>query len=505
MLSSTTCSFSCLPPPAFALTITGTSCTVQADNVLRYNCASTTDVSADSWVRFCQGSSCSPLSRTSTVATGGTSHAMTMYNLRAGTTYTWQGVASTGGTPVYGPVNTFTTGSLPPELSALSFSVSGSPGPLVNVLFPFAHQYNTTTPDYDWLVITDTSGYIVWYLDPSLDTGSDLRISGLSITRPDHHVLAILGNHFVAEYAFTGELLRLYCHDEGSGLCLNSVAADAVFGNYVSHDVTLANGKIWVLNSSNQDVDDTEHHCDGTDDVSPAIVDGVYGFDVTDDSLDVDWLSSTVLDVSYADCTGGPGYWDLLGLVGNDVTHANSLFIDANDGMTISLDKWHEVIYVDGDLGSGTFGDLMWTLAGAAADTSDDFTRTGTLYDDDFGDQHNVFWTQDATLLLYDNHRGTTGGYARGIELDVDFTYGTTEILNEYNMGVTDVTGGSAFDLLPSGNVLVTSPVDHEYTYFKEFSATNTVVWSMTMHCDPAFPVYCTRSAPSYRGIANPF
>ena len=490
-----------LAPPAFALTITGTSCTVQADNVLRYNCASTTDVSANSWVRFCQGSSCSPLSRTSTVATGGTSHAMTMYNLRAGTTYTWQGVASTGGPPVYGPVNTFTTGSLPAELSPLAFSVTGSPGPLVNVLFPFAHQYTTTTPDYDWLVITDTSGYIVWYLDPSLDTGSDLRISGLSVTRPDHHVLAILGNHFVAEYAFTGELLRLYCHDEGSGLCLNSVAADAVFGNYVSHDVALAQGKIWVLNSSNEDVDDP-NHCYGGDTTSPVIVDGVYGFDVTDDSLDVDWAMSDIYDLDYGanpETCGGPGYWDGF-LTGNDYTHANSIFVDANDGMTISLDKQQDVIYVDGDSGSGTFGDLMWTIAGD--DAGDDFTRTATAFDDDFGDQHSVFWTQDATLLLLDNHRGGTYGNSRGIELDVDFTYGTTEILNEYNMGVWIATGGSAFDLLPSGNVLVTSPYQADNTSFKEFDATNNVVWSMTLTCTGAG---CVRTAPSYRGIANLF
>ena len=99
------------PRSANALAITAASCAQQSDNMLRYDCTATTDSSAEVWIDLCEGTSCT-FDRESESSPSGTSHTVTIWNLKPSTYYRWQAHADDGSsTDTDGPYN-FTTDNL---------------------------------------------------------------------------------------------------------------------------------------------------------------------------------------------------------------------------------------------------------------------------------------------------------------------------------------------------------------------------------------------------------
>jgi hypothetical protein len=496
---------------AHALSITAASCTQQVDNTLRFDCSVTTDGAADVWVGFCEhtGAACVYDRETPhvTLTAAGTA-TVTMYGMAESQAYDWRGVAKQGAVMAFGGRHSKTTGALPAEMADITLTTWGAASGVKNVMFNYSCEQGAD-PDHDWILIADTSGRVVWYQDPEDAMGSMTTLSALNISRPDKHILAVAGHSYILEYSLAGSLVKLYCRDDdtvaGDQCEDTSISPDAYFTDYVHHDVMKTGSILWALTAENQTVSDTDN-CDGASATFPIIVDGVYGFNTSTDTLAEEWDLSEVYSPSYADatCTScSASYWSGE-LTGCDWSHANSLWVDAAKQWTISLRDWSRIISIDGDPVSGTYRDLDWELEGSGV--GGDFTLSSTPgYTATFSGQHAVMWTGSDTTLLYDNHTSTVGDDSRAIE--IDWSSGDADIVNEYLMessagsNLSCQTGGTALDLLPSGHKFAFCTSNHTANdpLFNEFDASNSLVWGMKAEC----PAGVRTLSPSYRGYAN--
>lgn len=421
--------------------------------------------------------------------------------------YDWRGSAKQGATTVHTARNGITTGALPNEMVDIAFSTWGTPDGVNNVAFNYACEQGAD-PDHDWIVIADNTGRVVWYEDPANVIGAPNTISALNISRPDKHILVVVGRSYILEYALDGTLVKVYCRDDdtvGGNQCEDAVSPDAYFTDYVHHDVLKAGSYIWALTAEEQTVTDSDN-CDAAAATYPIIVDGVYAFNTSTDAIAEEWDFGEVYSPSYADstCTScTSSYWNGR-LTGCDWAHTNSFWVDAAKQWTFSPRDWARVVSVDGDPASGTYRDLDWELEGDGV--GGDFVLFSTpAYTATFSGQHAAIWTPSDTLLVYDNHTSTGGSDTRLVE--IDWTSGDADIVNEYlmeNSAASNLncgTGGAGIELLPSGNAFAycASNGSANDPLFNEFDASNNLVWGMSAAC----PAGVRTLSPSYRGYPN--
>lgn len=404
-----------------------------------------------------------------------------------------------------GALITQPTDALPQEMADIVFTPTTNTGSTENVLFNYSCLSDGAVGpgnDPDWLVIANRDGEVIWYEDPELVTNYPVTVTGLSITRPDKHILANYDNSWLVEYTLAGDVIRVLCHDDGSGHCPDGVTVpDELFDGYISHDAMRAGGRIWTISSTNLDVDDTED-CEAGD-IHAIVLDGLYGFDETTNDLDVTWdMRDAYPDFGEATCPGAPcannDYWATYGLTGCDWSHLNSIWVDGVDNWLLSFKSRSTVVQVVGDDSDPDWGKLLWELNGQ---TGDDFALQGG---ETFIGQHHAWWTMDGTIRIFDNGL-TTGHPSRGIEVDldgaprVDGTATFTESF-ENSEGAYCATGGSTYDFILSDDVLVTCPsITTPEVLFDEFDSTGTLIWSMSAACFDEDD----RNMPSYRGIPN--
>jgi hypothetical protein len=560
---------------AHALTITSATCTNPAagENQLRVNCQVYTDALAEVWVEFddegdgaCSAGPARESSHSYATAGGGfggggggaSPGTPVMYYMKAETPYCWRPWAKpvTGsGPPVHGGWRTVssggavTTGGLPLEVATISWNIDGLPQNVENVAFNYACRMSGTR-DYDWIVIADTEGTVMWYEDPSGVTGGrSVAITGLAVAEDEGTILAILDHDYVVEYAGSGEVQRLYCRDDDGGedSCVDDgVVADAYTSLYFHHDVMRTDDRTLVLAAHQsffafdyQDCDDD----DDTTDFTYVVAEGVLAYRTADDGFDELWQLSDDYDTwdSYLDeqCakanydrdpetpdTCGNSYWGDE-IEGCDWAHINSTWEDDDGDWLISQKAWSRVVNLE-DVGSSH--QLAWTLSGGPYDAGDfDLSAASGAGDAAFYEQHAARWQGPDSMLIYDNDSNADYGAphrSRGIDVELNPTTWEALVVEQYVMkteaggaGSTFVkcdTGGSVTHVPPPGagedSVLAfcvgrdtdgPSGTEDEADdpLFNEFELDGTLRWSMEATCESESED--TRSRPSYRGYAN--
>ncbi len=514
---------------AFALTVTGASCSQQTNNSLRYDCTVTTDAASNAWINFAPDTTggCDLL-RTTSVSENSTTHSFTMFGMKPSEPYNWRAFAvpAGGGAQVQSTCRLDTPGALPadgPRFDQIVVTKTGTAQQIKAVATHYGCYESGVDDPHDGLVVFDADGEIVWFQNVADDlgfTGTTFQLEAVSHSKPEKTFLAVANHEIIVEYDMAGNLLTVLCRDDGtaSGHCHETgYTPDGFFDEevFVHHDVQRLGDEIVVLTARDVAVTDTDD-CDAdanTTETFPIIVDGLAAFDTsgTFPVQTVDYLltdiNGMVVDYSTYNCKP-PVYWNGQ-LAGSDVLHTNAFWIDVADQWMFSLKVPSTVMSVDRELGSGTTNDIMWEAVGSL--TTGDFSATAGGYDETFSDQHAVSWGPTGEFLIFDNGPGG-GASTRGVAYDMDVGAMTLDVTGEYEMEnaagnpIMCPAGGSLFHTL-GGHALATCPETNPaapYAVINEFNGSNNVVWSLELECDSA-PTNYDPAGIAFRGYANPW
>lgn len=358
------------------------------------------------------------------------------------TTYVMESVADDG---EVSPPQFFTTGSLPKGLAFPNFTVlqGPAPGDMTDQNLVLHLSLALGDPTAATVFATDMTGQVNWYYDT--------RTSGFSIVfgtslEPGGRMLLLLSNG----NALTTTTLR---EIDLAGNTLGETNVDAVNAQLTArglptvtgfhHDaVRLPDGKIAVLGQYQKDVDQN-----GT----PLVYD-VDMVLVLDQNWQLTWAwdSAAQLDLQRLptlpdDISGSEVDW----------THSNCIAWSPTDGdLLVSLRSQDWVIKIDYAYGTGD-GHVVWRLG-----PDGDFTINSEDPYPWFSHQHDAYYLDDSTLILFDdgNTRCEVAGDcdSRGQVLSLDEQAMTaTPVLNAY-VGNYSYALGSA-QRLADGNYVFTS------------------------------------------------
>lgn len=177
------------------------------------------------------------------------------------------------------------------------------------------------------------------------------------------------------------------------------------------------------------------------------VIDGISR--LTPDGSSSLWEISSILDPTSIESVGDPFYWGTFFPGAVDFAHANSIEVWEGDWL-LSFKHIHAVVRVDPD-----DGHVVWWFSGSPqfqpiAGPRLALTSSAGI-SAAFEHQHHVNPTPWGTLLLVDN--GLTGELSRVLEIAVDSTSGTADILRAWELGVDCPVQSSAFGL-SDGTVL---------------------------------------------------
>ncbi len=410
------------------------SCAVQEANRLRYDCeiASTTPGAIDvSWQA--EGG---PLRQLSTETTG-TEHHITLYAMKSGRELTVH---------FDGPDGRKTRKITPdpiPSFIQSDIEIEGQGSTPVLLSLPCIEGQA--------LAIIDVDGEVLWYQMYELEGPRGPVDGGYEFTR-DGTVLAAFGPT-ITEITLAGE--------EVGRWTAGTDFPDAP----LHHDVHRgANGLTYALFA------EEVAEADGS-----YVMDGVFVFDGPD--LVATWHLADHIQASGG--TGGIGFWNGVFPGATDYSHGNSVVVDADGSMYLSLRWLSAGLRIDGDPDSPTFGAIDWQLVGdPASPLVGDFTLSSAVGGPaDFIGQHHVNPTPDGRLALFDNRKT---GSSRGLILELDEGLGTAEIQESWDIGWICSAQG-ANHVLPNGNALLTcatSGLVAEYA-----PGLPDPVWSLNLTC----------------------
>lgn len=126
-----------------------------------------------------------------------------------------------------------------------------------------------------------------------------------------------------------------------------------------------------------------------------------------------------------------------------DWTHANSIDMDDNGNMIMSIRNFNEVINI-----SRQDSSIIWRLGGKH---SDFVFANDTLQ---FKLQHHATWQPNDRITILDNGTYHNPPVARAIEYELNATNDTVDLVWEYRKNIESVSLGS-HQVLPNGNHLI--------------------------------------------------
>jgi len=444
--------------------IVSASCAMTS-NKLRYDCTFETDLLTTLNVEWDDGTTV----RSAAPSAPGLVHDFRLVGMRAGAVVHWKAWADSR-IPSLGSMATgsFTTSALSgAELSSLAIVRSDRGHKVQNILFP-ADCSGGSGPGNQMLFIADHTGAVVWYQDPSIETGGG-QIAALNVT--DRGTILAIHGRDIVEYTLEGEVVTHLVHGVD-------------FSNPVHHDVFRRGNRLFALHyMSVADLNGNEQRYDG-----------VTVFDAS--SIVDQWDLSSLYD-PVMDCYET-----------NDCVHTNALWVGHDGSWTLSQRTPGRVIQIDGDPTSATYGQLLWELDGQGV--NGDFTIASSsagIRDWTFEGQHNVQFLSNGNLLLFDNEfvphprpGAGTGNAVRALELQ--FRGSSVVLLREYDTGMFGgsacPTRGSAFKIdWPGGNVLTTCSDSNR---IQEIAPSGTLLWEASTSCPSA-----TLTGQPYRTIPVEF
>lgn len=444
--------------PVFTGTVevTRAACTMQADNVLRFDCDVGTNGPGPVRVRV--------LLDGAEVATWAsdaetTAHTVTVWGLRPETTYGFEAWA------VESP-DTITSGELAtgalPAIIDLDLQVTASGAhETAYVLF----NIGCGTPA-EALVVASAEGEVLWYQVSSDAIGG----GGFSVT-PEGTILAATKPAWVGEWDLAGNVL------------LDLDLAEGELTAPVHHDVERMNGLTYVLNA---------RAVEGSDGLFYAM----DGFDVIDATgVVATWSLEGLFDPTLAELHGATFWGGILGEESYDWAHANAIALDEDNNAYVSLRYLDTLLKVVGDPASPEFGTVRWVLVGDDDQPfASDITRISSagIAPLDFEEQHHLSLDPSGDLVLWDN-RSTSEVNTRALRIHIDEQAGTADLVESWDAGRWCPGQGSAF-LLPGGNVLADCMSDDLFLELEQ--GTSAEVWSMHPVCRAGDSRFIYRAAP---------
>lgn len=344
----------CAADPACAPPTVGVTCAPTA-NGLRWSCAVTVDPPGPAHLEVSRSADGTGL-RTADGAAPLASHDLAVVFLASATEY--RAVATSGAGRAE---TTFVTDALPADVDSRLTVVGAASVPYVGAMIPCDTTHATAGV---WDTVT---GELVWW-----NVADDASFDGYSMVRftPDHTVLGVTGQNVVELDLLGNDVRRVpYGTDD------------------FHHDVYRRDGHTWLL-----------YH----DRLPGLTLDGFVVWDPDGGELgryrEVDHLPIPV---------GAAGDW----------SHTNTIFVDPDWNVYLSLLHQNTLVKLDGDPASPTFGQTEWILAGdlpmaLGNDFLLDWAQIGGV--DAFSHQHEVSVRDDGRLQLLDNQNG------RVLVLDVD-------------------------------------------------------------------------------------
>ncbi|SIO58313.1 Arylsulfotransferase (ASST) [Singulisphaera sp. GP187] len=361
------------------------------------------------------------------------------------TTYEMRHVFSddTGSVPL-----SFTTGSIPANLTIPAFTVQQPPGPESDpnqdMIF---HQLIQGNPQAPSLVATDLSGLVTWYYDlsqsgftlakvgQSLVPGGTLLLNGV-----DRYTPIPTAPNVLREIDLAGNPVR-----ETNLAAVNAQLAALGFEpvHAFHHDVQrLADGTTVALAYPERtiDVNGTPTHY-----VGEMVL-------VLDTNFQVKWAWDAFdhLDVHRGPVLGEvtqPGSPEPTGVVpllpAVDWLHVNAVSLSPTDGnLILSVRHQDWVIKIDYENGAGD-GHVIWRLGAGS-----DFTVNSADPNPWFSHQHNAHYIDDHTLILFDNgntrQASDPAANSRGQVWTLDETTMTATLVLNADLGDYSFRLGSA-------------------------------------------------------------
>ena len=331
---------------------------------------------------------------------------------------------------------TFTTGSLPTNLTFPTFTIPQAPAtgtdPTQDMVL---HMGLADTAGTINTLATDLNGDITWYYD-SVANGP----VGYATTLEPSGTLFLMGPQVVGttlkEIDLAGDTLR---ETNSDALSAQLVALGQHPISELDHDAQiLPNGDMAVLAKTSRTID-----VNGT----PTDYNGNMVL-VLDQDLQVtwvwdafDWLDSNRLGTD--------------GETSSDWLHANAIAWSPEDGdLLVSLRAQDWVIKIAYDNGTGD-GHVVWRLGAGG-----DFTIDSSDPYPWFSHQHDARYIDDTTIVVFDDgntrHDTTPSQDSRGQELVLDERTMKASLVVNADLGNYSVALGSA-QSLPGGNLAFTS------------------------------------------------
>lgn len=357
------------------------------------------------------------------------------------TTYVMRHVLNNGATSA--PL-TFTTGSLPANLTFPNSTVQQAPDPATdpNTAVVF-HVGLDVPPGSIATVATDLSGRVVWYYDsvtngfpsyaPSLVPGGTVLLLGGKLLDQQGDATTL------REVDLAGDTLR-ETNIDAVNAQLAALGRHAITN--FNHDAQrLPNGDTAVLATSPRTV---------TVNGKPVLYNGEMVL-VLDQNFHVtwvwdpfQWLSTRRLPTLREGAT--------------DWTHANSIAWSPADGnLVVSLRAQDWAIKIDYGNGSGD-GHIIWRLGAGG-----NFRINATGSFPWFSHQHDVRYINNSTLVLFDNgnlrQSKSRSAHSRGQELVLDENARIATLVANVDVGSYAAFTGSA-QMLPSGHLVFDSPLN---------------------------------------------
>jgi len=336
---------------------------------------------------------------------------------------------------------TFTTGSLPTNLTFPAMSVLQGPTSATDMTQDMIfHQGINITPGVVDLLATDLAGNVDWYYDPVANNyagyAPDLEPGGTIFMLGGQTYGNTWGFNTLRQLDLLGDPLR-ETNINAINAQLAAMGKDPIFD--FSHEaILLPNGNTAVIAGTQRVI-----NINGTpttytsDDV--LVLDQNFQVKWVWDALD--WLDPNRLP------TNGEGP--------SDFTHANTIAWSPKDGnLLVSLRAQDWVVKINYDHGQGD-GHIIWRLGAGG-----DFTLNSSDPTAWFSHQHDTRYINDNTVLVYDNGntRHQTNPYAN--------SRGQEWILNEQTMTATPVVNADlgvyasavgSNEALPNGNLAFTA------------------------------------------------